>query len=133
MDKQILIALSKSLLITLAVAGTIAFFLSSIGLLFLPTFLFCILLQFLGFYFYGEYIKRKNNRVRITAELKLAEEMSKQQATVVCPCDRGVETTIPIKIAGENKYTCPGCTKEIKVFVSTKTALTTIPTDSITT
>lgn len=131
MDKQLLMTLGKSLLITFAVAGIIAFFLNSLGLYFIPTFLFFILLQFLGFYFYGEHVKRKNDKTRITAQLKITEELSKQQATVTCPCDRNVETTIPIKITGENKYVCPGCTKEIKVFVSTKTALVTTPTDSI--
>jgi hypothetical protein len=133
MDRDTIFTICKSLFITITVAAVVSFFLSSLGVYFLPSFLLVILLQFLGFYFYGEHVKRKNSKIRMQAEVKIAEELTKQQATVTCPCDRNVETTIPIKVNGENKYKCPGCTKEIKVFVVTKTALVTTPTDTIAT
>jgi transposase-like protein len=83
--------------------------------------------QFIIFYFYGEYVRRKNNKIRLEAELKLEEEKSRQYANVVCPCDRQILSTIPLSLNMENRYSCPGCKKDISVFVETKTALTTVP------
>ena len=132
MNKELILILGKSIFITIAVALVFSFFASSFGLNFVSSFLFCILLQYIGFYFYGEYVKRKRGKLKLDTELKIIEQQLKQQATVVCPCDRNVETTIPININGENRYKCPGCLKDVTVFVSTKTALATTPTDTIT-
>jgi hypothetical protein len=131
MINDIAFKIIKSITITLAVSTTFSLFLFSIGYNFLYSFLFFTLLQFIGFYFYGEYVKRKTSRLLLDLEIKQTEIKSKQQATVVCPCDRNVETTIPININGDNTYKCPGCMKNISVYITTKTALTTTPTNTI--
>lgn len=128
MDKNALFEIFKSLFITCAVAGILAFFLITIlSVNFLPIFLVLVLLQFLVFYFYGEYVKNRNNRLQVEAEIKIAEKMALQEATVICPCDRNIPATIPISINGPNSYICKGCNKEISVLVETKTALATTP------
>lgn len=65
--------------------------------------------------------------MQMDAQIKYAEIQSSQSTTVTCPCDRNLQTTIPININGENSYTCQGCEKLIKVSIETKTALATTP------
>ena len=130
-NKVLLLTVCKSFLITVIVAAILSFLVNSLGFAFFPSFLFFILVQYVGFYFYGEHIKRRTNKLKIETELRVLEEQSKQKATVICPCDRGIETTIPININGENRYKCPGCIKDVTVFVTTKTALATTPTDTV--
>lgn len=126
--RNIIVQLVKSISLTLLVAGIFSFFIISItGLNFLPIFFFLVLLQFLFFYFYGEYIKNKNNKLQVEAEIKIAEKLSQQETTVMCPCDQNVPATIPININGPNSYICKGCNKEITVFIEAKTALATKP------
>lgn len=122
-----LLTLFKSIFITVAVAGVIGYFLIALGVPFFNSFAFCILVQFLFFYFYGEYLKNKKNKFLLQRQLKEIEEENKQSTVVTCPCDRAIQTTIPIDINYDNSYTCPGCDKSISVFISTKTALATIP------
>jgi len=131
MKNALLLIIGKSLIITLLVSTIFGIILNSFGFGFLPSFLLFTLLQFIIFYFYGEYIKRKNNKIKLDVELKLFQEQSRQMTIVTCPCDRNIETTIPININGENKYKCPGCIKDVTVFLTTKTALATTPADTV--
>jgi hypothetical protein len=117
----------KSLLLTALVSAGVSIFLLSFSIPFLNSFLFFIVLQFIGFYFYGEHVKRKALKLEIDAEIKLLEESTKQQLTVVCPCDKNIQSTIPIDVNRENKYICQGCNKQISVFLEAKTALSTTP------
>lgn len=119
--------LLKSLILTAGVAAAFSFFLLSFGINFFQSFIALIVIQFIFFYFYGEYLKRKNAKLTIEAELRLAEENSKQTTVVTCPCDRNIETVIPINLNSDNNYMCPGCNKNISVFITTKTALATTP------
>jgi hypothetical protein len=116
MNNTLLLIIGKSLIITLVVSTIFGIIASSFGFSFLPSFSLFTLLQFIGFYFYGEHIKRKNNKIKLEAELKIFEEQSKQITIVTCPCDRNIETTIPININGENKYKCPGLYKGYNCF-----------------
>ena len=81
----------------------------------------------IGFYFYGEHVKRKNAEIQAQLELEAAIQLKKITADVVCPCDKKVETTIPIDMNGDNSYICSQCDKKIKVIVTTKTFLKTDP------
>jgi transposase-like protein len=126
-SKDLLLRLIKSLAITVAVSSVFGIFFSYFNVPFLTSFIFFLVLQFVCFYFYGDFIKRRNSKLKLEAELKLGEEMSKQLKTVICPCDKNIETTIPISINGPNGYICQGCNKNITVFIETKTALSTIP------
>ena len=130
MVKDIILKILKSIFITLAVAVAISYFLTTFGIPFFNTFVLTVGLQFLFFYFYGDYIIRKNNKVRLQAELKFLEETARQQTVVVCPCDKKIETIIPIDLSQSvNKYVCAGCNKNISVFSEFKTALSTDPID----
>lgn len=57
------------------------------------------------------------------------EEISKITTRVVCPCDRGIVTELPISLHRKNEYTCTGCDKKISVIIEPKTALATEPMD----
>lgn len=127
MDKTILINLAKSISITVLVSLVFSYFLTYIGLPFIPTFFALIVAQFLIFYFLGEYINSKKIKLLINAEAEIAKERFKQYTTVTCPCDRRVQTDIPISVSDPNAYMCPGCNKQVSVFVKTKTALSTEP------
>lgn len=131
MEKTLLLKLFKSLFITLIVSGSISYFLTYAGIYFLPSFILFTVIQFLFFYFYGEYVNKKNLSTLIEAETRIFKEKQKQSTIVVCPCDRKIETTIPINLDKQNSYICPGCDKKVSVFVETKTALSTEPVDMV--
>lgn len=119
----------RSLSITFAVSLVCSLFLLNFNFNFVYSFLFFTLTQFVGFYFYGEYIRFKNNKFAIEAEIKAMEELSKVTTDVFCPCDKRVVTTIPLNLKDKNEYTCQGCLKKIAVFIETRTALITEPMD----
>jgi len=128
--KDLILKILKSIFITLAVAVAISYFLTTFSIPFLNSFILTVGLQFLFFYFYGDYVIRKNNRLRLQAELKFLEETARQKALVVCPCDKKIETVIPIDLSQNiNRYVCAGCNKNISVFSEFKTALSTDPID----
>jgi hypothetical protein len=126
-NRDIVFRIIKSLIITLAVSTTIAYFLTNFNFNFFSTFSIAVIVQFLIFYFYGEYVKNNNYKFLLKVEKEIAIQRNKQTATVLCPCDRRVESIIPINVEGPNSYICPGCEKQISVFVETKTALSTEP------
>lgn len=118
-----------SLVITVAVSVIFSLFLLNFNFNFFASFAFFTLLQFVGFYFYGEFIKRKNAKMALEAELKSLEFFQKISTEVVCPCDKNVTTTIPVALNQKNYYTCSGCNKRISVYLEPKTALVTEPQD----
>lgn len=134
MDKTALFKLAKSLAIVFLVSCTFSYFLVLVGANFLASFLSLTILQFLFFYFYGEFVTSRNVKLLLQTEIDIAKENSKQVAQVTCPCDRKILSSIPININAPNSYSCPGCDKQISVFVETKTALSTQPiiTDPLT-
>lgn len=122
--------LFTSLGLTAAIASVISWPLTYIGIDFISSLIALTTLQFVGFFFYNEYVSRK----MILAEQKMLidaeKELLKQSAEVSCPCDRGIKTVVPINIAERNEYICPGCNKNIHVIIETKTALVTTPVDA---
>jgi hypothetical protein len=116
-----------SFLATLAVSILGGLFLLNFGFNFWITSIFFFLLQLVVFYFYGEHVKRKNAFIQAQLELEAAIELKRITADVVCPCDKKVETTIPIDMNGDNSYICAQCDKKIRVIVQTKTVLKTDP------
>lgn len=121
-----------SLGLTALVAGLCAWPLTFLGVHFLSGLGFFIALQFVGFYFYSDYTKRQT----LIEEEKIIAfreaELNKQGAEVVCPCDRGIKSFVPISINETNEYQCPGCNKPVHVLVNLKTVLATIPvTDTL--
>ena len=116
-----------SFIVTLSISILGALFLLNFGFNFWVTSIFFFILQMIGFYFYGEHVKRKNAEIQAQLELEAAIQLKKITADVVCPCDKKVETTIPIDMNGDNSYICSQCDKKIKVIVTTKTFLKTDP------
>lgn len=113
--------------ITSLVALLGGLFFMSVGFFFWPTFFFFFIAQFIGFYFYGEHVKRKNAYMEAQLELAAASELAKITADVVCPCDKKVHTTIPIEMNSDNAYICSQCDKKISVVLEAKTFLKTDP------
>jgi hypothetical protein len=102
-------------------------FFMNVGFLFLPTFLFFFIAQLIGFYFYGEHVKRKNAYMQAQLELAAAAELAKITTDVVCPCDKKVQTTIAVEMNSDNSYICSQCEKKISVVLEAKTFLKTDP------
>lgn len=102
-------------------------FFLNIGFNFFATFFFFFILQVVGFYFYGESVKRKNAFIEAKLELAAAAELAKISADVICPCDKKVKTTIPIEMNSDNAYICAQCEKRVSVLLETKTFLKTDP------
>lgn len=127
MDRTALFKLLKSLAIVFLVSGTFSYFLLLLGANFLAAFLSITILQFLFFYFYGEFVTNNKVKLILQTEIDIAKEKSKQITRVVCPCDRKIVSPVPINLNAPNSYLCPGCDKQISIFVETKTALSTQP------
>jgi DNA-directed RNA polymerase subunit RPC12/RpoP len=127
MPKEILKKLLYSLAITICVSILGGLFCLNFGFNFWITSSFFFILQFIGFYFYGEHVKRRNAIIEAEFEMIAASELAKITADVVCPCDKKVQTTIPIQMNIDNSYTCSQCSKRIGVILDVKTALKTEP------
>lgn len=116
-----------SFIITCLVSVVFSLFLLNFGFNFIYSSIFFILLQYLLFFFYGEYIRLRDNKLAILAEIKAMEEISKITTKVVCPCDRALVKELPISLHKKNEYICDGCNKKISVILEQKTALATEP------
>lgn len=123
MVKRLLVSLA----ITFSVAAICAWPLTYLGIGFLSSWLFFSAIQFIGFYFYSEHVRRKMALQEQAFILAQEAELSKQGAEVTCPCDQGIKCFVPISLNERNEYNCPGCKKDINVFVDLKTALVTTP------
>jgi len=118
---------ASSLVLTFFVAVACAWPLTFLGISFLSGIGFFIVLQFVGFYFYHDFTRKK---ILLEEEKIIAfreAELNKQGAEVICPCDRNVKSFVPISLNDTNEYQCPGCNKAIHVLVNLKTVLATIP------
>jgi len=118
---------TASILLTLLVAFLLAWPFSYLGVNFLSGVAFFVTLQFVGFYFYRDYIVTRAKLEEQKLLFQYEAELSKQGAEVVCPCDRQVKCFVPIVLNERNEYNCPGCKKDINVAVKLKTALVTTP------
>lgn len=126
-NNAILWKLLYSFAITFTVSVLGGLFFLSFGLNFWITSVFFFLLQLIVFYFYGEYVKRKNSFYKAQLELEAAIQLSKITANVTCPCDKKIKSEIQIDVNGDNTYQCGECYKKIGVLVETKTVLKTDP------
>lgn len=116
-----------SLALTLSIAGVCAWPLTYLGVNFFSGLACFTVLQFVGFYFYTEHVRRKTALEEQAFILAREAELTRQGAEVVCPCDRNVKCFVPIILNEYNSYNCPGCKKDIHVMVNYKTALVTTP------
>lgn len=116
-----------SFLITLTISFLAGLFFLNFGFNLWVTTSFFFILQVIGFYFYGESVKRKNFYEEAQLELAALAELKKITADVVCPCDKKVESTIALDMSTDNSYICSQCTKRIGVILDVKTVLKTDP------
>jgi hypothetical protein len=119
--------LTVSLVLTLAIASLLAWPVTYVGINFFAGLVFFSVLQFVGSYFYRDYMEKKLAVEEEKLIIAREAELSKQGATVTCPCDRGMQCFIPIKLNEPNEYSCPGCKKQVNVHINYKTAIATIP------
>jgi len=119
--------LAISLAVTLGVASLCAWPFVYLGVNYFSGIAFFTVLQFIGFYFYTEHVKRRVALQEQTLILAREAELSRQGAEVVCPCDRNVKCFVPIVLGEYNTYNCPGCKKDIHIMINYKTALVTTP------
>ena len=116
-----------SFLITATVSVLSGLFFLNLNFNFWFTTYFFFILQVIGFYFYGEHVKRKTAVLQAELELIAEVELKKITVDVTCPCDKKVQTTIPIEMNSDNSYICGQCDKRIRVLLETKTVLKTDP------
>ena len=93
MLRDILKKLLYSFGITTLVSVLGGLFCMNFGFNFWVTSSFFFLLQIVGFYFYGEHVKRKNAFIQAKLELDAIAELRKISVDVVCPCDKKAQTT----------------------------------------
>lgn len=127
MNKELYFKLGKSLVITIIIAASIAFALSSLIGSFLGWFVLFFVLQFLVFYIVGEIFKIKKQKSLLEQDYKNKELLTWQNLNVQCPCDKKIESLVPVKLNKENTYLCPGCNKNVKINIETSTVLVTNP------
>jgi hypothetical protein len=127
--KSIIWKICKSLFLTISISILFGLFFFNVGYNFYISSIFFFIIQIIGFYFYGDYIKRKTAFQEAELQLKMNAELKKISADVTCPCDKKVQMTIPINMNEDNFYTCSQCNKKVTVLVETKTALRTDPID----
>lgn len=124
---EVTLKLLRSLGITFGVSTVLSLGLSYFIGNFIAWFLILTVLQFLAFYIVGEIVKKNTNKKLLEITLKQQELKAQQSLTVICPCDRRVESTVPVKLNEENTYICQGCNKNIGIKIEGKTALLTTP------
>jgi len=74
---------------------------------------------------FNTYIQYRNNKEMEQLEAEKITEITKQTLKLTCPCDRGIEQTVPLFFNRDNKYNCAMCSKLIKCAVSVKPTLVT--------
>ena len=129
-EKNLFKKIAYSLILTSIVAILGGLFFLNFHFNFWATSSFLFILQFIVFYFYGESVRRKNAFIQAKLELEAAAELKKISADVVCPCDKKIQSTIPIEMNTDNSYICGACTKRIGISLNVKTFLKTDPIDS---
>ena len=121
-----LLALLKSIVITIIIsstAGGIARFTGhSFGLWFITVFL----AQFVGFYLFNTYIEYKAARDKRIFQLKEAEIIAQNTMKVECAsCHK--ENEVLIRTSEENRFICGFCNVKNSVYLTAETAIVTEP------
>jgi hypothetical protein len=117
----------RSVFIWITTSLGIATALYLFGKPFLPSLLLVLIAQ----YFIGDIIFRvmaaKDIAKAREVELEITDKMTKQYATVDCPCDQKSSQLVMLNINEENLYKCNKCDKELKCMVGWKSVQTTTP------
>lgn len=108
-------------------AAIISYFGHAVGLPWVPTFLFAVVLQYAGFQAYAYFIKVYATLKNKEAEAKMIAAIDQQGMVVECPCYKKYKEFVPIKMTNDNYYKCTECRKTLNVLVTCETVLVTEP------
>ena len=115
-----------SLFFTTVISAGISYFLTSLGIPFIKTFIFATIVQFVFFYFYNSYNQAKFNK--FTVERWSETEMQFEHAGTDVPCANcKKEVFAPIELPEPGNFTCPHCGSENSIYLNIETAVTTRP------
>ena len=115
-----------SLFLTSVISAGFSYFLTSLGIPFLKSFVVATILQFLFFYFYNSYKQSKFNK--FTVERLSETEMQFEHAGTDVTCANcKKEVFAPIELPEPSNFTCPHCGSENSIYLNIETAVTTRP------
>ncbi len=90
---------------------------------FLWYFLFFSILQIIVWNSWQTHLKLKVSKIKAQKE----EALAAQGVWVKCPCSKGNEILVPIKLNKNNNFKCLECKRNVSVDVQVKTFLVTEP------
>ena len=120
--------LVKSLIILFSVSASVAGCFYLLNLPFWPVFGLSSIFQIFIFNLFSTWKKQKAEIEFEIIQNERIKEFSKQGIECICPDENcAAKTFVPIQLDKENRYECPNCKKNIKVYIGSKTFLETTP------
>ncbi len=120
--------LVKSLIILFSVSASVAGCFYLLNLPFWPVFGLSSIFQIFIFNLFSTWKKQKAEIEFEVIQNERIKEFSKQGIECICPDENcAAKTFVPIQLDKENRYECPNCKKNIKVYIGSKTFLETTP------
>ena len=120
--------LVKSLIILFSVSASVAGCFYLLNLPFWPVFGLSSIFQIFIFNLFSTWKKQKAAIEFELIQNERIKEYSKQGIECICPDENcAAKTFVPIQLDKENRYECPNCKKNIKVYIGSKTFLETTP------
>ncbi len=120
--------LVKSLIILFSVSASVAGCFYLLNLPFWPVFGLSSIFQIFIFNLFSTWKKQKAAIEFELIQNERIKEFSKQGIECICPDENcAAKTFVPIQLDKENRYECPNCKKNIKVYIGSKTFLETTP------
>jgi len=122
------VELVKSLIILFSVSASVAGCFYLLNLPFWPVFGLSSIFQIFIFNLFSTWKKQKAAIEFELIQNERIKEYSKQGIECICPDENcAAKTFVPIQLDKENRYECPNCKKNIKVYIGSKTFLETTP------
>ena len=121
----------KQFIILIAVTLLLSVFLSTLGI---DIYLAVLVTFFAQIVLYNSYmyIVDSITYVRLKQiELERIKITSSQTINAICPCDKKEVQGVQIDLSSDNYYKCNSCKRNIKAIISTETALSTEPVDTL--
>jgi Ca2+/Na+ antiporter len=116
----------RSLGITLGVSAAAALFLSEFNVSFIKTFIFVTIIQFIAWHAFTYYNRIKVITKNKEIEREIAEEISKQTATLPCAYCNELNV-ISVRLDEDNEFDCLSCNRSSAVYIDIETVAKTEP------
>lgn len=121
-----MVAILRSLVITITVAASSGALFWSLGYNWIKVSVFTLVGQFVIFYFFNTVLQSRMTLRNKELENARIKEFSKQGTIVPCAyC--GEDNFIPIRFDKDNQFPCNGCSKPNSVYINITTAQVTSP------